>query len=59
MKKTYMTPESVVLHVALTLPIAAGSDPGVTVNQNDAGINPSSFESKEDGDADTWELWEE
>lgn len=53
MKKTYTTPETLVLHMAAALPIAA-SDPNVTVTQED-NVNASEIEVKGQPSYNVWD----
>ena len=53
MKKTYTTPETLVLHMAATMPIAA-SDPNVTVTQED-NVNASEIEVKGQPGYNVWD----
>lgn len=53
MKKTYTTPETLVLHTAAALPIAA-SDPNVTVTQ-EGNVNASEIEVKSQPGYNVWD----
>jgi len=53
MKKTYTTPETLVLHMAAALPIAA-SDPKVTVSQ-DGNVDASEIEVKSQPGYNVWD----
>ena len=52
MKKTYTTPETLVLHMAATMPIAA-SDPNVTVE--DDNVEASKIEVKGQPSYNVWD----
>lgn len=55
MKKTYTTPETLVVHMAATMPIAA-SDPNVTVTQEDNdNVNAKDIEVKSQPGYNVWD----
>ena len=56
MKKTYITPNTVIVKTELKATILTGSDPLAGIDKENAGSNPGDFESRQNN---MWDIWGE